>query len=62
MSRCNEPEIQWVGEATTYWRIDEEGIPTDEFDRSDSDFVEYSCIECFEQFSSWEDAKEHLNG
>jgi hypothetical protein len=58
---CKLSDLRYMEDVRTLWFVDSEGEP--EFvsgTSEEGEFRGYICGKCFEEFDSWDDAKEHV--
>jgi len=58
---CALENVQYWEDVTHIYNIDDDGEPNYETEHTDGDFRCYWC-ECGEEFQSFAEVKEHLNG
>jgi len=58
---CNIKNLQYWEDVTHMYQVDEKGEPIYETEHTDGDFNCYVCLQCDNDFKSFEEGKEHFN-
>lgn len=59
-TKCSLTNVQYWGDITLMYGVDSNGEPLEEQDSTDMDFRCYVCLDCDNNFDSFEEVKEHL--
>lgn len=62
MTKCKLSDIEYWEDVTHFYNIFENGDPNYETEHTDGDFRCYHCSNCDEEFKTFEEVKEHING
>jgi hypothetical protein len=57
---CDLENVQYWGDITLMYGVDSDGEPMEEQDSTDMDFRCYVCLDCDNDFRTFNEVKEHI--
>lgn len=59
---CQLDDIEYWSDYTVMYDVDDDGEPVSQVDDTGGDFRCYHCRSCGEEFDTFDEVKEHLDG